>query len=315
MRLFFAGIALVCATLGFADTITLKSGRAISGTYLGGTARTVRVDDGVNVRTIDVADILRIEFGDSSSSDSSNRDSGRSSSRPTLRRAPSSSSSDSSSGPTLRRADPSASSDADADPDRPILRRNPENVMRPDDSAPSSTPSSPPPVAGIGTLPAGTNLVIRMIESVDSQTNRVGQTFRASMDQAVMVDGQTVIPRGADAVVKLVEAKDSGKLTGHAELTLALQSVRINGHYVEIETQNINRESGSQGEKTAKVAGGAAAAGAVIGAIAGGGKGAAIGAGAGAAAGAGSQVILGGQRVRIPSETRLTFVLDNPTRF
>jgi hypothetical protein len=315
MRLFFAGIALVCATLGFADTITLKSGRAISGTYLGGTARTVRVDDGVNVRTIDVADILRIEFGDSSSSDSSNRDSGRSSSRPTLRRAPSSSSSDSSSGPTLRRADPSASSDADADPDRPILRRNPENVMRPDDSAPSSTPSSPPPVAGIGTLPAGTNLVIRMIESVDSQTNRVGQTFRASMDQAVMVDGQTVIPRGADAVVKLVEAKDSGKLTGHAELTLALQSVRINGHYVEIETQNINRESGSQGEKTAKVAGGAAAAGAVIGAIAGGGKGAAIGAGAGAAAGAGSQVILGGQRVRIPSETRLTFVLDNPAHF
>jgi hypothetical protein len=315
MRLFFAGIALVCATLGFADTITLKSGRAISGTYLGGTARTVRVDDGVNVRTIDVADILRIEFGASSSSDSSNRDSGRSSSRPTLRRAPSSSSSDSSSGPTLRRADPSASSDADADPDRPILRRNPENVMRPDDSAPSSTPSSPPPVAGIGTLPAGTNLVIRMIESVDSQTNRVGQTFRASMDQAVMVDGQTVIPRGADAVVKLVEAKDSGKLTGHAELTLALQSVRINGHYVEIETQNINRESGSQGEKTAKVAGGAAAAGAVIGAIAGGGKGAAIGAGAGAAAGAGSQVILGGQRVRIPSETRLTFVLDNPAHF
>jgi hypothetical protein len=187
--------------------------------------------------------------------------------------------------------------------------------MRPDDSAPSSTPSSPPPVAGIGTLPAGTNLVIRMIESVDSQTNRVGQTFRASMDQAVMVDGQTVIPRGADAVVKLVEAKDSGKLTGHAELTLALQSVRINGHYVEIETQNINRESGSQGEKTAKVAGGAAAAGAVIGAIAGGGKGAAIGAGAGAAAGAGSQVILGGQRVRIPSETRLTFVLDNPAHF
>ena len=315
MRLFLAGIALVCATLGFADTITLKSGRAISGTYLGGTARTVRVDDGVNVRTIDVADIARIEFGDSSSSDSSNRDSGRSSSRPTLRRAPSSSSSDSSSGPTLRRADPSASSDADADPDRPILRRNPENVMRPDDSAPSSTPSSPPPVAGIGTLPAGTNLVIRMIESVDSQTNRVGQTFRASMDQAVMVDGQTVIPRGADAVVKLVEAKDSGKLTGHAELTLALQSVRINGHYVEIETQNINRESGSQGEKTAKVAGGAAAAGAVIGAIAGGGKGAAIGAGAGAAAGAGSQVILGGQRVRIPSETRLTFVLDNPAHF
>ena len=288
MRLIYAGIALVCATLGFADTITLKSGRVINGTYLGGTARTVRVDDGVNVRTLDVSDILRIEFG-GSSFESSSRNSGRSSDVPTLRRADSSSSSDS-------------------DPDRPVLRRT-ENVMRPDN------PPPPPPTMVSGTLPAGTNLVIRMIESVDSETNRVGQSFRASLDQAVMVDGETVIPRGADAVVKLVDSKDSGKLTGRAELTLSLQSVSINGRMVDINTQSINKESASQGEKTAKTAGGTAAVGAIIGAIAGGGKGAAIGAGAGAAAGAGSQVILGGQRVRIPSETRLTFVLDNAAHF
>jgi hypothetical protein len=166
-----------------------------------------------------------------------------------------------------------------------------------------------------GTLPTGTSLVIRMIEPVDSETNRVGQTFRASLDQPVMLDGETLIPRGADAVVKLVDAKDSGKMTGRSELTLSLQSVSFNGRFVDINTQTINKESGSQGEKTAKTAGGTAAVGAIIGAIAGGGKGAAIGAGAGAAAGAGSQVILGGQRVRIPSETRLTFILDNPTRF
>ena len=321
MRLIFAGIALVCATLGFADTITLKDGRVIEGTYLGGTARTVRIDDGVKVWTIDVSGIHRIEFG-GDPSESSNRNSGGSAGRPTLRRAPSSSSTDPSDGPTLRRADTSANSDADADPDRPVLRRNPEsatrkpeNVMRPDTSAPASASASAPAVAANGTLPAGTNLVIRMIEPVDSQTNRVGQTFRASMDQPVMVDGQTVIPRGADAVVKLVDSKDSGKLTGRAELTVSLQSVSINGHMVDINTQSINKESGSQGEKTAKVAGGTAAVGAVIGAIAGGGKGAAIGAGAGAAAGAGSQVITGGQRVRIPSETRLTFVLDSAAHF
>jgi hypothetical protein len=311
MRLIYAGIALVCVTLGFADTITLKSGRVINGTYLGGTARTVRVDDGVNVRTVDVSDIQRIEFG-GNYNDNSARDSRGSSSGPTLRRAPSSSSSsDSDDRPTLRRADSSSSSSSDSDPDRPVLRR-PENVMRPGDAPP------PPPAAAMatsGTLPAGTNLVIRMIESVDSETNRVGQTFRASLDQPVMVDGVTAIPRGADAVVKLVDSKESGKLTGRAELTISLQSVSINGHFVDINTQSINKESGSQGEKTAKVAGGTAAVGAIIGAIAGGGKGAAIGAGAGAAAGAGSQVITGGQRVRIPSETRLTFVLDNPTHF
>jgi len=317
VRLTYAGIALVCATLGFGDTITLRGGRVITGTYLGGTARTVRVDDGVNVRNIDVSEIVRIEFG-GDTFDSSNRGAGGTSGRPTLRRADSSdgptlrrADTSDDGGPVLRRADPAASAGSDQDPDRPILRR-PENVMRPDDSAPSATTPTAP---ASGTLAAGTNLVIRMIESVDSETNRVGQSFRASMDQPVMVDGITVIPRGADAVVKLVEAKDSGKLTGHADLALALASVSIHGHYVEINTQTVHKESGSQGEKTAKVAGGTAAVGAVIGAIAGGGKGAAIGAGAGAAAGAGSQVIMGGQRVRIPSETRLTFVLDNAASF
>src|SRR5436305_11660190 len=94
MRLIYAGIALLCANLAVADTITLKSGRVINGTYLGGTARTVRVDDGVNVRTLDVSDIQRIEFGNAydGSSSRTSRDS-RDSSQPTLRRAPGSSSS------------------------------------------------------------------------------------------------------------------------------------------------------------------------------------------------------------------------------
>ncbi len=319
MRLIYAGIALACATLGFADTITLKNGRVINGTYLGGTARTVRIDDGINVRTVDVSDIQRIDFS-GTYVDNSSRNSGGYSNGPTLRRAPgsSSTSSDSNSGPTLRRADTSSSGDQDSDPDRPILHRNTDNVMRPDANASvSSSTSQPAPAAApvSGSLPMGTNITIRMIESVDSETNKVGQTFRASLDQPVMLNGQTAIPRGADAVVKLVDSKDSGKLTGKADLTLSLQSVSINGHFVDINTQSINKESSSQGEKTAKVAGGTAAVGAIIGAIAGGGKGAAIGAGAGAAAGAGSQVVLGGQHVRIPSETRLTFILDNPISF
>ena len=191
MRLIYAGIALACATLGFADTITLKSGRVINGTYLGGTARTVRVDDGVNVRTVDVTDIARIEFGGSSA------ESSQSISRQTFQRAH----------PAKGRSS-SSKFEHRPDSDRPVLRRA-ENVMRPD-------PATPPPAPAMvsGTLPAGTNLVIRMIDGVDSETNRVGQTFRASLDQPVMINGKTVIPRGADAWVKLVDAKESGKLTG-----------------------------------------------------------------------------------------------------
>jgi hypothetical protein len=153
-----------------------------------------------------------------------------------------------------------------------------------------------------------------MIDGVDSEVARVGQTFKASLDQPVIVNGVTVIPRGADAAVRLVDQKESGKLTGRAALTLNLVSVTVNGRPVDINTQTVSRESDSRGQQTAKTAAGVGAVGAIIGAIAGGGKGAAIGAASGAAAGAGAGVILGGEKVKIPSETRLTFVLDTPVR-
>jgi hypothetical protein len=97
-------------------------------------------------------------------------------------------------------------------------------------------------------------------------------------------------------------------------LTLNLVSVTVRGKTVDLNTQTVSRESSSRGNRTAKVAGGTAALGAVIGAIAGGGKGAAIGAGAGAATGLGVEVLTRGQRVKIPSETRLTFVLETAIR-
>jgi hypothetical protein len=263
MRLFFFGIALACASLVFADTVTLKSGRVIQGTYLGGTARQIRVDLGDQIQNLDVSDVSRIEFSGSA---------------PVSQSAP-----------------------------------NRSEIFRPAPAQPLPPPLPPLRNAGVE-LPGGTNLVVRMIEGVDSQVNRVGQTFAASLDEPVMVNGETVIPRGADVLVKLVDSRESGKLTGRSELTLDLVSVKVDGRMVDLNTQTVSRESASRGARTAKVAGGTAALGAIIGAIAGGGKGAAIGAGAGAAAGAGAEVVTAGQRVKIPSETRLTFVLDNAVR-
>jgi len=236
----------------------------IQGTYLGGSARQVRVDLGDRIETLDVSDVSRIEFD----------------------------------GP------------APAPPPEPLERRSERNVFRPDPE-----PVAPPPAqrAG-GELPAGTSIVVRLIDGVDSEVNRVGQTFAASIDEPVMVNGETVIPRGADVVVKLVDSKESGKFTGKSELTLDLVSVKVDGRVVDLNTETVSRESSSRGQRTAKVAGGTAVVGAIIGAIAGGGKGAAIGAAAGGAAGAGAEVVTKGQRVKIPSETRLTFALDTPVR-
>src|SRR5215470_7008174 len=146
-------------------------------------------------------------------------------------------------------------------------------LMRPD--TPPPAPAAP---ASRGIMiPAGTVLNVRMIDGVDSETSQVGQTYQASLDDPIMVDGETVVPRGADIVAKLVEDKQSGKISGRTELTLDLVSIRVNGRMVDLTTEEVTTSSGSRGAKSAKVIGGAAAAGAILGGIFGGGKGAAIG--------------------------------------
>ena len=246
MKLLHVGMSLVLAlTTLAADTVTLKDGCVITGTYLGGSPREVRIETGDKIENLNVADIDSIHLGISQRANKAE--------------------------PGAARADAAA-------------------------------------------LPAGTKFVIRMIDGVDSERNAVGQTFAASMDEPVLIDGDTVIPRGADVVVKLVDDKQSGKLAGRTTLTLDLVSVKVNGRVVDVNTQTVSQESSSRGARTAKMAGGGALLGGIIGAVAGGGKGAAIGLGSGAAAGAGAEILTKGQRVKIPSETRLTFVLENAIR-
>jgi hypothetical protein len=306
-------LALIGSTAAYADIIRLKSGRVINGTYLGGSPREVKVQIGDSVETLNVSDISRIEFagGDQGSIDSN---------RPQLRRAPSAGYPDDDGRPTLRRSESAPPPPPPADDYPPTLRRGesasggtPVPIMRPSDSG-ASAASTAASVAQQGPLevPAGTNFVVRMIEPIDSSTGGVGQSYRAAMDQPVMVNGQMVIQRGADVTVKLVNDEQSGRLAGKTVLTLQLATVNVNGRIVDIRTQNVTKESDSRGKKTATMAAGGAILGAVIGGIAGGGKGAAVGAGAGGAAGAGAEAATKGEKVKIPSETLLTFVLDNP---
>jgi hypothetical protein len=156
-------------------------------------------------------------------------------------------------------------------------------------------------------LPSGSQISVRLIDSVDSEKNREGDEFRASLEDPITVGNDVVVQKGADARVKLVKEQESGKLTGKAGLTVQLVSVTVNGKMIPVSSSDVSEYSGSRGARTAKSAAAVGAIGAVIGAIAGGGKGAAIGAGAGAATGAGAQTVMKGQQVRIPSETVLTF--------
>jgi len=183
--------------------------------------------------------------------------------------------------------------------------------------APVNMPAAAPvQVAGGGReVPAGATLVVRMIDSIDSQRDRVGQVFRASLDAPLNDDrGNTILQRGADVQVRLVDDQQAGRLAGRTVLTIKAISVQANGRMVDIDTGSVAQRSGSQTGRTATRTAIGAGIGAAIGAAIGGGKGAAIGAGAGGAAGA-TSAALSGQRVVVPSETTLSFQFAQPARF
>ena len=162
------------------------------------------------------------------------------------------------------------------------------------------------------TIPAGTMLVVRMIDSVNSDVNRIGDRFNASLESELAVNGTVIAPKGADVYGRLIQSKQAGRIEGQSELRLELTGIKINNQIVSIVTGAYTASGSSRTKNTAEKVGGGAVIGALIGAIAGGGKGAAVGAGVGAGAGTAVQVMTHGQEVHVPSETVLNFTLEQP---
>ena len=160
------------------------------------------------------------------------------------------------------------------------------------------------------TIPAGTRLSVRTIDSIDSRENHVGDRFQATLEEPLVVDGNVVVAKGADVYGRLAESKTSGTFTGRSELRLELTGIVVNGQTVPLVTGEYQVSGKSRGASTAKRTAGGAVVGTLIGALAGGGRGAAIGAGVGGAAGAGSEIITKGDQVKVPSETLLDFRVE-----
>jgi hypothetical protein len=150
-----------------------------------------------------------------------------------------------------------------------------------------------------------------MIDSVDSDTAHAGETFKASLDAPVVIDGQTVFPTGSDVYLKLTSVQQAGRVSGKSEVKLQLDRIFLGRKSYQIESNTYTNTGAGQGGKTARSAGVGAAIGAAIGAIAGGGKGAVIGGATGAGAGAGVEAARKGDAVRVESETRLEFRMED----
>ena len=178
-----------------------------------------------------------------------------------------------------------------------------------------SSPAAPAPAAPEPqplVVPAGTTLTVRLGESVGSKISSPGQSFSATLASPVTVDGNTVIPAGASARGTVVDAKPLGRFKGGALLELRLNSITVNGTEQRIKTSAVSRTLKGKGKRTAVMAGGGTALGAIIGGLAGGGKGAAIGAAAGAGAGTGGAAFTGNKEIVLPAESALSFRLTSP---
>jgi hypothetical protein len=90
------------------------------------------------------------------------------------------------------------------------------------------------------TIPAGTTITVRTLSSISS-TDRVGRTFRAQVDQDVVVNGKVLVQAGTKA---LVEIQSSGALPrGSKPLTLDLTSISVNGRDVAVKTNSFEPAS------------------------------------------------------------------------
>lgn len=161
-------------------------------------------------------------------------------------------------------------------------------------------------------IPAGTTLTIRTGQTLGSKSTQTGAVFHGSTMSPVRIGGEVVIPAGSEVVGLVKEAKKAGRIKGAAVLSLALESVTVNGHTYNIETNSVSQTSTGKGKRSAAVIGGGTGLGAIIGGIAGGGKGAAIGALAGAGAGTVGAATTGNRDIELPAESALSFKLAQP---
>jgi hypothetical protein len=176
----------------------------------------------------------------------------------------------------------------------------------------SAVPQVPAPVSPAMQIMTNTPITVRLIDPIRSDDAAPGAIYRASVDAPIYSGGRVVIPAYSSAVVQLMDKSEAGHLSGKTSLALALTKIDVAGTAYNIQTTDAVQASNNRASTSAKITGGTAAAGALLGAIAGGGRGAAIGAGSGAAVGATASVLRPGQKVNLSAETKLTFRLAAP---
>lgn len=161
-------------------------------------------------------------------------------------------------------------------------------------------------------LPAGTTLSVRLTQGLSTNTNKQGDTFTATLEQPVVVDGWVVARYGQTVQGRVDMVKKGGRVKGVSQMGINLTELTlVNGQQMPIHSQLVDTSAGASKGRDAAAVGTTTGIGAMIGAIAGEGEGAGIGAAAGAAAGIAGVLLTRGRPTVLPPETLLNFRLES----
>jgi hypothetical protein len=180
----------------------------------------------------------------------------------------------------------------------------------------ASGPKARPGAPSTG-VPDGTAIVVKLIDDIDSERDPVGRAFPAMVDDPLVFNGQTLLPRGVDATVRLVQDPKAPRV-----LTLELVEIVWNGRGYPVKSDSVALTTTPRAaephpqQAAAPKQGGASTLGAILGALSGTEQGAEyLGTVTGSASAGVARTWVTGARVRLNEETRLTFKISNAVRF
>jgi hypothetical protein len=159
------------------------------------------------------------------------------------------------------------------------------------------------------TVPAGTEIYVRLQQPLSSATAQAGQSFSAVLDQPLIVDNQTAASPGVAVTGKVIAVRDSGHLPNAGYLRLSLVSITLNGKELPLVTNSVFVGGGSFRKRNFAFIGSGRGS-AMIGALADSGKGS--GSPAGAAGGTTPAYAPGKKDAGFAAEQRLGFRLTQP---
>jgi hypothetical protein len=161
------------------------------------------------------------------------------------------------------------------------------------------------------TIPEGTELLVVLADTVQTNVNQVGDVFGGTIAQAVVVDNKVAVPEGAKVKCQITNLVKGGTLKTKPEIAFEITDIIMpDGQEYGVNVTTVADTGRSHTTREAAMIGGGAAAGAVVGGILGKKKGAIIGAIAGAAAGTGAAAATGRENLVYPAGQTVSFTLQ-----